>query len=36
MTSNREIEAIRKIVKSFEESGLLTNCVFKTNENEAK
>ena len=36
VTSNEEIEAIRKIAKSFEESGLLINCVFKAKENEAK
>ena len=36
VTSNEEIEAIRKIAKSFEESGLLIHCVFKAKENEAK
>ena len=36
VTSNEEIEAIRKIAKSFEESVLLINCVFKAKENEAK
>ena len=33
---NEEIEDVRKIVKSFEQSGLLIKCVSKTIKKEAK
>ena len=34
--SNKEMEDVVKIIKSFKESGLLMNGVDKTTENEAK